>query len=99
MTTPNYSYLDERREDKDEADDDERVHGGGVGHLGLPRPAHEADLGDGEHGGDAQAGATGHVGLDDPEAHPGAEDDKEQGGVDLVLTEGIMYHINRKKLH
>jgi len=45
--------LNERREDEGEADGDEPVHGGGVGHLGQRVACADAQGGHGEDGGDA----------------------------------------------
>ena len=45
--------LDERGGHEGEADGDEPVHGGGVGHLGQRLAGADAQRGHGEDGGDA----------------------------------------------
>ena len=57
-------------------DDDEDVDRRGIRDLRLGSA--EAELGDGEDGGDAEAAARRHVRLDDEEGHPGARDDEEE---------------------
>ena len=84
------SKLRQGEEDRDEADDDEDIEGGGVGHLGL-RLSAEADSDDGESACGPQAGPGGvllaEVRLDQPEGHPGAHHDDGERDVDLEDVE------------
>lgn len=59
------------------------VERGGVGHLRLDALAREADVGDGEHGGDAEGTPRRRVRAHDPEAHPRAHHQQHQSRVDL----------------
>ena len=87
--------LDESREDRHEADDDENIQSSGIAHLrfGLPSEA------DGDNSQDSRGSqlCSGRcllalLCLDEPECDPGTHDDDVQGNVDLQYFSHTLSH-------
>ena len=78
--------LNESREDRHEADDDENIQCSGIAHLRLGLPS-EADGDDGKDRGGSQLcsgwSLLALLCLDQPESDPGTHDDDVQRNVDL----------------